>query len=59
MPTDPARPTPPFPLLIAEILASGVRSMDLLTFTILVGCAGAWAWVYQPDTTAALVELLR
>ena len=55
MPIDPAKPTPAFPLLIAEILVSGCRSVDFFTGAVLVGWAAAGAWVYQvPDTIAAL-----
>ena len=54
MPIDPDKPTPPFPLLIAEIIVSGCRSIDLFTTLVLVGYAAAWAWVYQPDMIAAL-----
>jgi hypothetical protein len=56
---DPAKPTPSFPLLIAEILVSGCRSIDLFTAAVLVGCAAAWVLVYQPDTIAALFPSLQ
>ena len=51
MPTDPAKPTPPFPLLIA----SGFRSIDGFTSAVLVCGLGAWVCVYKPELVDATV----
>jgi|EP01046_Picozoa_sp_COSAG06_P043494 hypothetical protein len=55
MPTDPAKPTPPFPLLIAEIITSGFRSIDGFTSAVLVCGVGAWVCVYKPELVDATV----